>query len=243
MAGSDEAGPTTTRNTTLRVMGLSGPDTGAPTIGPVTFDVDTGEMVTVVAPERAAVAALLHLLSGIVVPGAGTIEFDGVDVTAEPAHKRVRRGLGRSYPLRPLWAGMTVEDHLHVAVQEARQATCRPWLRDPVDQAVTDRLLTRTGLAGRGATPSSHLSAGEKRKLEVAIMLADDPRLALLDDPLTGVSRDEAEELAALIRSLRDEDGHTIVMTALPESLDLLEPLSDRVVVLARRPADHVFST
>ncbi|MFF4138540.1 ATP-binding cassette domain-containing protein [Streptomyces mirabilis] len=243
MAGSDGTAPATARRTALRVTGLSWPDSGASVLEPVTFDVVAGEVVTLVAPDRTTVVALLLLLSGIAVAGTGTIELDGVDVTAEPAYQRVRRGLVRSYPLRTLWVGMTVEDHVRVAVQAAQEAAWRPWRGDPAHQAVTDHLLARTGLAGRATTPSSHLSPDEQKRLEVAIMLADNPSIVLLDDPLTGVPHDEAEKLIALIRSLRDEDGRTVLMTAPPECADRLEPLSDRAVALRCRHPEHGSAT
>ncbi|MFD1660680.1 ATP-binding cassette domain-containing protein [Streptomyces caeni] len=237
MAGNSETDPTPAGRSALRVTGLSWAGATTAALEQVSFDVAAGEVITLVAPDRSAVAALLHLLSGIAVPGTGTIELDGVDVTAEPAYRRARRGLARGYPVRPLWADMTAEEQVRLAVQVAQETAWSPWRREPGHEAAVERLLDRAGLTDQAGAPSSLLSPGETRRLELAMLLADDPKIALLGEPLEGVPEAEAAEVTALIRALSDEDGRTVLMTAPPDSAGPLEALSDRVIVLPRQAA------
>ncbi|MBY8867094.1 MULTISPECIES: ABC transporter ATP-binding protein [Streptomyces] len=203
---------------------------GATIVDSVTFDVREGEFLAFIGPNGAGKSSLFNLISGINPATRGTIELDGADITAEAAYARARRGLGRTFQTSSLWPGMTVADHVRLAAQAAGGGSYRVWRRaDPYTDQVT-RVLARTELTHRADTPADSLSHGEKRKLELAVLLVGEPRLMLLDEPMAGVSAEEVPALTELIRSLHREEGRTVLMVE--HHMDVLLGLADRLAVM-----------
>ncbi|MEV6882737.1 ABC transporter ATP-binding protein [Streptomyces sp. NPDC051135] len=203
---------------------------GATIVDAVSFDVHDGEFLAFIGPNGAGKTSLFNLVSGINPVSRGSIALDGADITREAAYARARRGLGRTFQTSSLWPGMTVADHVELAAQAAEGGSYRVWRRaDGYPRQVAD-VLARTELAHRAGTPADVLSHGEKRKLELAVLLVGEPRLMLLDEPMAGVSAEEVPALTELIRSLHRDEGRTVLMVE--HHMDVLLDLADRLAVM-----------
>ncbi|MEV5791794.1 ABC transporter ATP-binding protein [Streptomyces sp. NPDC052192] len=214
----------------LRLRDIGWTVGGATIVDSVSFDVRPGEFLAFIGPNGAGKTSLFNLISGIGPVSRGAIELDGRDVTTEAAYARARRGLGRTFQTSSLWPGMTVADHVRLAAQAAEGRSYRVWRRAGTYPELVDRVLARTQLAHRAESCAEALSHGEKRKLELAVLLVGEPRLMLLDEPMAGVSAEEVPALTALIRSLHKEEGRTVLMVE--HHMDVLLELADRVAVM-----------
>lgn len=214
----------------LRLRGIGWTVGGATIVDSVSLDLHEGEFLAFIGPNGAGKTSLFNLVSGITPVSRGTIELDGADVTNEAAYARARRGLGRTFQTSSLWPGMTVADHVRLAAQATDGGSYRVWRRaDPYPELVA-KVLARTELAHRADTVADTLSHGEKRKLELAVLLVGEPRLMLLDEPMAGVSAEEVPALTELIRSLHREEGRTVLMVE--HHMDVLLGLADRLAVM-----------
>jgi len=214
----------------LGLHGLGWSVGGASIVEDVCLEVAEGEFLAFIGPNGAGKTSLFNLISGLVPASRGTIELDGADLTGRPAHERARRGLGRTFQTSSLWPAMTVADHVRLAAQAADGGSHRIWRRAPAHRERVGRVLERTGLTGRADTAAGALSHGEKRKVELAVLLVGEPRLMLLDEPMAGVSAEEVPALTALIRSLHRDEGRTVLMVE--HHMDVLLGLADRVAVM-----------
>ncbi|MFF8773364.1 ABC transporter ATP-binding protein [Kitasatospora sp. NPDC015120] len=216
----------------LRATGLGWSVRGVPIIEDVSFTVPEGEFIAFIGPNGAGKTSLFNLISGLCPASRGRLELDGTDITAEPVHARARRGLGRTFQTSSLWPGMTVADHVRLAAQAAAgpRVSYRLWRRAGRYPEQVAETLERTELAHRADTLASALSHGEKRKLELAVLLVSDPRLILLEEPMAGVSAEEVPALTALIRSVHRDLGRTVLMVE--HHMDVLLGLADRLAVM-----------
>ncbi|MFG2596510.1 ABC transporter ATP-binding protein [Streptomyces sp. NPDC048462] len=221
---ADSTGPV------LRLDGLGWSVGGATILKDITLDVREGEFLAFIGPNGAGKTSLFNLISGTVMPTSGSVTLDGADMTDRPAHVRARRGVGRTFQTSSLWPAMTVAGHVRLAAQAARGGSYRLWRRaDPYTAEVTG-VLERTGLGHRAGATAAELSHGEKRKLELAVLLVGEPRLMLLDEPMAGVSAEEVPALTELIRTLHREEGRTVLMVE--HHMDVLLGLADRLAVM-----------
>ncbi len=217
----------------LRVDGLTCAIGGAVIVDDVSFDVAPGEFVAVIGPNGAGKTSLFNLLSGLLTATGGTVTLDGTDITTATPSARARRGLGRTFQASSVFGGLSVRENVRLAAQAKLGGSLRPWQRvRPSDPAyeVTARSLVRVGLAGRGDVPAGALSHGDKRKLELAILLATDPAVVLLDEPMAGVSIEDVEGLTEVIAEVHREEGKTVLMVE--HHMDVLLGLADRVAVM-----------
>lgn len=214
----------------LRLRDLGWDVGGATIVDGVGLDAYEGEFLAFIGPNGAGKTSLFNLVSGIVPASRGTIGLDGADVTALPAYARARRGLGRTFQTSSLWPSMTVADHVRLAAQAAAGGSYRIWRRASAYRERVEGVLERTGLAGLADRPAGALSHGEKRKVELAVLLVGEPRLMLLDEPMAGVSAEEVPALTELIRSLHRDEGRTVLMVE--HHMDVLLGLADRVAVM-----------
>ncbi|MEW2517226.1 ABC transporter ATP-binding protein [Actinacidiphila alni] len=203
---------------------------GATIVEDVSFEVREGEFLAFIGPNGAGKTSLFNLISGLVPAGRGSIALDGADITAQSVPARARRGLGRTFQTSSLWPGMTVADHVRLAAQAAGGGSYRIWRRADAYAKAVGQVLERTGLAHRADALAGALSHGEKRKLELAVLLVGEPRLMLLDEPMAGVSAEEVPALTELIRSLHRDEGRTVLMVE--HHMDVLLGLADRLAVM-----------
>ncbi|MFC9248702.1 ABC transporter ATP-binding protein [Streptomyces sp. NPDC057136] len=214
----------------LSLDGLGWSIGGATIVEDITLSVGEGEFLAFIGPNGAGKTSLFNLISGLTTPTAGTLALDGTDMTGQPAHVRARRGIGRTFQTSSLWPGMSVADHVRLAAQAAKGGSYRLWRRASPYTAEVHGVLERTGLGHRAQVPAAELSHGEKRKLELAVLLVGEPRLMLLDEPMAGVSAEEVPALTELIRTLHRDEGRTVLMVE--HHMDVLLGLADRLAVM-----------
>ncbi|MEO8967598.1 MAG: ABC transporter ATP-binding protein [Solirubrobacteraceae bacterium] len=188
----------------LRLRGVGRRFGGLDAVRDIDLDVAPGERRAILGPNGAGKTTLFNVISGDMPASAGTIEFRGEDVSAISAAGRAKRGIGRTYQNSRLFLGLSVEDNLYLAVLGTRNGHLRPFLRkeDKEHRARARELAATVGLNNRGGTPVGALSHGEQRELGVAMARAGDPKLMLLDEPASGLSRGERVALTELLLAL-----------------------------------------
>ncbi|MFG1798995.1 ABC transporter ATP-binding protein [Micromonospora carbonacea] len=199
----------------------------------VHLDLAPGEFLGVIGPNGAGKTSLFNLITGLRPPTAGQVLLDGEDVTALPPHRRARRGLGRTFQSSSVFGSLTVRENVRLAVQAHRGGSMKLWRRAAADRGVAaaaDAALDRVGLHHRGTALAGTLAHGEKRKLEIALLLAAEPRVMLLDEPMAGVSAEDVPELVAVIRSLTGDSGRSVLMVE--HHMDVILELADRIAVM-----------
>ena len=168
---------------------------GATIVADVDLEVRAGEFLGIIGPNGAGKTSLFNLLSGLYRPTAGTIELAGRDVTKDPPYRRTQAGLGRTFQISSVFPRLTAFENVRLAAEARLGGAMRVWrLASRVRKAVERAgwALDRVGLAGRQTTLAGSLSHGDKRKLELAMVLAADPEIVLLDEPMAGVSVEES---------------------------------------------------
>jgi branched-chain amino acid transport system ATP-binding protein len=232
-AARDRAAPTGSRAAALRLTDLSWQVGGRHIVDRVSLEVPPGQFTAVIGPNGAGKTSLFNLISGLSRPIGGRIALGERDITALPPHRRARLGLGRTFQTSSVFAGMSVAQNVELAAQATLSGTAgalRLWRR--VGQEARDtaaRALDLARLAGRAAATASTLSHGEKRKLELAILLACRPRVILLDEPMAGMAAEEVPELTEVIRDAH-RGGATILMVE--HHMDVVMGLAERIAVL-----------
>jgi branched-chain amino acid transport system ATP-binding protein len=184
-----------------------------------------------IGPNGAGKTTLFHLIAGTLKPTAGRIVFAGVDVTRLDTHRRTRLGIGRTFQHSSLFDGLTPFENVAIAVQRRLghgHKLVRPAgaFRDVSER--TAALLERVGLGAVGGAPAGSLSHGHRRQLEVALALATEPELLLLDEPTAGMSRDEAQRFLTLLGSLRD----SLTIVLVEHDMDIVFGFATHVSVL-----------
>ena len=216
---------------TTRNLGL---DIGGATIvAGVSLAVAEGELLGIIGPNGAGKTSLFNLLSGLYSPTAGSIELDGRDVTHDAPFRRSRAGLGRTFQVSSVFPLLSVFENVRLSAEAALGGTLRIWRRAAgVRKAVEGARasLARVGLEGRAATTAGSLSHGDKRRLELAMLLAADPRVVMLDEPMAGVSAENVPELVELIRSVHQEEGKTVLMVE--HHMEVVTGLAQRIAVM-----------
>jgi len=197
----------------------------------VTLDVLPGELHAVIGPNGAGKTTLINQISGLLAPDAGRIVFAGEDVTRLAVDRRAQRGLARSFQITSILPRFSVLENVALAVQ-ARCGTSFRFFGTAADEdelnAPALAALTQVGLGKRAGLPAGELSHGEKRALELAIALAMEPKLLLLDEPMAGTGHDESERLVAVLRSLKGR----FPMVLVEHDMTAVFALADRISVL-----------
>ncbi len=216
----------------LTARGLGFRVGGAQILSDVDLEVPAGHCLGVIGPNGAGKSTLLNLLSGILRPSAGTVEVAGRDVTALDAVARARLGLGRTFQTSSLFATLSVLENARLAAEARRGGSRRFWHRPrSTDEAtrVAHDALGAVGLEPLAWRPAGALSHGDKRKLELAILIASDARTLLLDEPMAGVNTEDVEPLTALIAGLVRE-GRTVVL--IEHHMSVVVGLAESIAVL-----------
>jgi branched-chain amino acid transport system ATP-binding protein len=188
----------------LRLRGVGRRFGGVHAVKDVDLEIPPGERRAILGPNGAGKTTLFNVISGEFPPTSGSIELFGQDVTVEPARKRARLGLSRTFQTSKLFLGMTVEDNLYLALLGVRSGHLRP-VRTRRDAELRERareMAARVGLEDKLAHVVGELSHGEQRQLEVGMARATDPKLMMLDEPAAGLSRGERVRLTEMLREL-----------------------------------------
>ena len=204
----------------LQVEGLTRRFGGLIAVNDVSLSVEPGEIRGLIGPNGAGKTTLFNLVSGTIPPSSGTVRFDGRDITGTPMHTLVRRGLVRTFQHAQLFPTFSVLKNVLVGLHiHAHSGFWSGLIDPPLSRGHNDKLDRRArdiirfvGLEGREEEIAGSLSHGYKRILQVAIGLAPKPRLLLLDEPVAGMNHADVDRMMALVRSLRDEQGITVVL-------------------------------
>jgi branched-chain amino acid transport system ATP-binding protein len=206
---------------------------GATIVTDVGLEVREGELLAVIGPNGAGKTTLFNLISGLLRPTSGSVELDGVDITGQAPFRRTRAGIGRTFQVSNVFPLLDAHENVRLAAEAALGGTLRIWRRATHVREAVDRAkwaLDRVGLGARGASLAGLLSHGDKRKLELAMLLAGRPRVILLDEPFAGVSMEDVPELVELIRSVHVEEGKTVLMVE--HHMEVVTGLAQRIAVL-----------
>jgi len=192
-----------------------------------------GTLTAIVGPNGAGKTTYFNLVSGQLPATSGKVLLNGEDLTALSAPLRTRKGLGRAFQLTQLFPNLTVLENVRLAVQARHGVGLRMlsvWRnhRALIDEA--QALLDRVRLGSRADALAASLPHGDQRKLEVAVLMALKPQVYLFDEPTAGMSVDEVPVVLDLIRELKREGQHTILLVE--HKMDVVRELADRIVVL-----------
>ncbi|WP_341717742.1 ABC transporter ATP-binding protein [Micromonospora sp. FIMYZ51] len=199
----------------------------------VHLDLAPGEFLGVIGPNGAGKTSLFNLITGLRRATEGKVTLDGRDISALPPYRRARLGLGRTFQASSVFGSLSVRENVRLAVQAHRGGSMKLWRRAAADRevaAAADAALDQVGLAHRGTALAGTLAHGEKRKLEIALLLAGEPRVMLLDEPMAGVSAEDVPELIRVIRSLTGDSGRSVLMVE--HHMDVILELADRIAVM-----------
>lgn len=204
---------------------------GARILEDVSLSVASGELLGIIGPNGAGKSSLVNILSGVRRPSSGSVRLGGEDVTRRSATKRARMGLARSFQTSALFDGLSAMENVRLALQASRAGSINPFraARSATDTSVVAALLERVRMPGKGAVPAGGLSHGDRRKLELAMALASDPTVLLLDEPMAGVSAEDVEGLTTIIGEVRDSG---VAVAMVEHHMHVVLGLADRVAVL-----------
>jgi branched-chain amino acid transport system ATP-binding protein len=228
----------------LEVTGLKKAFGGLAVTQDVSLKVRAGERRLIIGPNGAGKTTLFNQISGDLRPNAGSIRLLGDDVTYLPPYKRAHRGLSRTYQIITLFAGDTLEHNVSLGLLGLRRARWQMWrpmsaYRDLATDA--RRALDAVGLLHLADHPISDIAYGERRRVELAVALAQKPRVLLLDEPLAGLSNTERSTVKSLIASVARDTTVIMIEHDMDTALDLAETVTllnyGRVIVDGERDA------
>ncbi len=226
-------------NPLLSITGLNKSFGGIKATDNITLEVTAGELHAIIGPNGAGKTTLISQLSGALKPDSGTIVFDRQDITATPAYARAKLGITRSFQITSLVMEMSVLDNIALAVQAKQGHSFRFVKPARAIESLRDAArahLAAVGLEARANEPTVNLSHGEHRLMEIAIALASDAPLMLLDEPMAGLGSDESARMVDFLKTLKG--ARTILL--IEHDMDAVFALADRISVLVY---GHIIAT
>ena len=215
----------------LSAKGLTKRFGGLAAVDNVSIDLYRNQIHAVIGPNGAGKSTLTNLLSGDLQPTSGTVALGGVNVTGWTPEKISRQGLGRSYQKTNIFLPFTVWDNVHLAAQ-SRAPQAHKWLTNASEFLATsariERAIELSGLKNRMKNIAGTISHGEQRQLEIAMTLATEPQVILLDEPLAGMGAVEAERMVELLLAIKKDHGILLV----EHDMDAVFQLADKLTVM-----------
>ncbi|MET4389169.1 branched-chain amino acid transport system ATP-binding protein [Bradyrhizobium sp. F1.4.3] len=202
-------------------------------VNDVSMSVKRGELRAIIGPNGAGKTTFFNMISGYFAPTKGSILFEGSDVTQQPAHKRVGLGMGRTFQITEIFPELTVHENVLTAAEVAAGQTLhlvRSKAAAKLANDVAAEMLAQVGLTAKADRRVGELAHGDQRTTEIAMALAQLPRLLLLDEPTAGMGDQETYEVTALIRRLHRERNYTIVL--IEHDMRVVFHLADYITVL-----------
>ena len=197
----------------------------------LSLSLPAGELHAIIGPNGAGKTTLIAQLSGEVAPDSGAIEFDGHDITALLPAQRALRGLARSYQITSVFPEFTVLENVTLAMQAHRGHSFGFWtpmLAQPALVEPAMRAIAQAGLSQRCSSKVSELAHGERRQLELAMVLVAEPKLLLLDEPMAGMSHQESGNVVRTLQGLKGR----YTMLLVEHDMDAVFALADRISVM-----------
>ncbi|MCA9910479.1 MAG: ABC transporter ATP-binding protein [Anaerolineae bacterium] len=220
-------------NSILEARNLRKQFGGILAVDDVSLQVAAGSVHAIIGPNGAGKTTFFNLLTGRYTPTQGQIIFKGQDITHLPVHRRAALGMGRSFQITNIFPNLTVIENVRLAAQVMGSHNLQLLRRADALTEYIDRaaeMLKLVGLAQEMGMLASTLPHGGKRKLELAIILASDPELMLLDEPTTGMASEQVPELIETIRAVRERENKTIVLVE--HNMRVVMDISDRITVM-----------
>ncbi len=206
---------------------------GLVAVDDVSVQVQAHTLHSIIGPNGAGKTTLFNLLSSVLKPTRGSVYFKGSDITNLPPYKIAHLGMGRSFQITNIFPNLTVLENIRLAAQAIGSDNFKmlksiSQLQKYIDKAY--QVIEQVGLSGRESDFARNLAHGEKRKLELGIMLASDPEVLLLDEPTAGMSSEQVPALLEIIRSIMALGDKTIVLVE--HRMDMVMSISDKITVM-----------
>lgn len=218
-------------NPLLSCEGLTRRFGGLTAVDRATLDFRLGEVHAVIGTNGAGKSTLVNMLSGEMPASEGRILLEGQDITAWPQPRRARAGIGRSYQRTTIFPEFSVFENCRLSAQAAH---ARPWAlwesaaRCPASGRIAEEALAAAGLADLARRTAGSLSHGGKRQLEIAMCLATEPRVLLLDEPLAGMGAEETDRMLQVLQQLKS--GHAVLLVE--HDMDAVFRVAERITVM-----------
>jgi branched-chain amino acid transport system ATP-binding protein len=222
-----------TNNVILESKNVSKSFGGLLAVDNVSIQIQKQTMHAIIGPNGAGKTTLFNLLSGVMPVSHGNVFYKGQDITSLPPHKRAHLGIGRSYQITNIFPNLSVLENIRLAAQAKGKDNFKLFQRADSFQKYIEKaeeVLEMVGLTGRAAIPARDLPHGEKRKLELGIMLACEPELLLFDEPTAGMSSEQVPELIEIINNIVRQSNRTAILVE--HRMDMVMSISDVITVM-----------
>ena len=219
-------------NTMLRVAGLKKSFDGVQAVDGVSFDVAPGELVALIGPNGAGKSTCFNLVNGQLAPDEGTITLAGERIDRWPPEAIARRGVGRTFQVAATFASMTVRENVALALLAHAGQAGRTLGQGDDTRDRADAILQRVGCAELAAAHTATLAYGNAKRVELAMALAGEPRLLLMDEPTAGMAQNSRGKLMRLAADLAQRDRIAVLFTE--HDMDVVFGFADRIIVLDR---------
>src|SRR6056297_2780339 len=221
----------------LETDGLTKSFGGLVAVDDVDLAIEEGESISVIGPNGAGKSTLINLVTRMLDATDGDIEFKGESIAGDDPHEVVQKGVSRSFQTASIFPELSVEENAQIAALAAEHGAFRfNFLRHRDNYGEVDRLARRVldavDLLGQAGTTAEDLPYGDKRRLELAVALASDPDLLLMDEPTAGMSPEETAATVELIEEVKQDLGLTILLVE--HDMEVVFNVADRIVVLNR---------
>jgi branched-chain amino acid transport system ATP-binding protein len=219
--------------TVLAVNSLCKSFGGVHAVKDVSFAIRAGEFLAMIGPNGAGKSTCFNMINGQLTPDSGQILFDGADLAGLPPREVWRRGVGRTFQVAATFGSMTVAENVQMTLISHARETYDLWRRAArLHRERALDLLDQVGMRDAADRPSRELAYGDVKRIELAIALANEPRLLLMDEPTAGMAPGERNALIALVKRLVVERNIAVLFTE--HSMDVVFAYADRIIVLAR---------
>ena len=219
----------------LKISNLTKRFGGNTAVSDINLEIQPQETVAIIGPNGAGKTTFYNMVSGRMTPTEGKIELEGQDITGLPPHKISRLGVSRSFQINNIFPEMTVQENVEVAVTAFHGHSRKLFnfaSRNKAVQEEARELLAKLQILELADRRAEVISYGDKRLLEIAVVLATRPHLVLLDEPTAGMTPDETKRTTSLIRQLADTGEYTFLITE--HDMDVVFGLADRILVMHR---------
>ncbi|MFO1116208.1 MAG: ABC transporter ATP-binding protein [Beijerinckiaceae bacterium] len=219
--------------TLLTIEALTKNFGGVRAVDDVSFSLRAGELLAMIGPNGAGKSTCFNMVNGQLAPDGGRVLLDGRNIVGLAPHEIWRLGVGRTFQIAATFGSMKVVENVQMALIARERLVYRMWRRaESTGHKEALALLARVGMAEQAERPCGVLAYGDVKRVELAIALANRPKLLLMDEPTAGMARKERNELMALTRELAHENNIGVLFTE--HSMDVVFGYADRLIVLAR---------